>query len=243
MVKKFITTSVFLLLLLSCKTYNILEEEQNSQNIQDFSFDPNYEYRIRKDDKITLSVWGQDDLSVGSVYGIYNSNEVYGKWLLVDINGNIEIPKLGTTNVIGKTVPELKEEIKTKLKKWLVNPIVDLKVLNKEIAILGEVRNPAVIQVDKDFNTLLELISKAGGLEMYANIKAVKVLRQEGDNVRVTNIDLTKMKDVPNQNIMLHPGDYVIIPSKKSKDFDKRISTVIPFATVASAAAILMGQL
>lgn len=243
MVKKFITTSVFLLLLLSCKTYNILEEEQNSQNIQDFSFDPNYEYRIRKDDKITLSVWGQDDLSVGSVYGIYNSNEVYGKWLLVDINGNIEIPKLGTTNVIGKTVPELKEEIKTKLKKWLVNPIVDLKVLNKEIAILGEVRNPAVIQVDKDFNTLLELISKAGGLEMYANIKAVKILRQEGDNVRVTNIDLTKMKDVPNQNIMLHPGDYVIIPSKKSKDFDKRISTVIPFATVASAAAILMGQL
>jgi polysaccharide export outer membrane protein len=79
-------------------------------------------------------------LSVGSVYGIYNSNEVYGKWLLVDINGNIEIPRLGTTNVIGKTIPELKEEIKTKLKKWLVNPIVDLKVLNKEIAVMGEVK-------------------------------------------------------------------------------------------------------
>jgi len=242
MVKKFITTSVFLLLLLSCKTYNILEEEQNSQNIQNFGFDPNYEYRIRKDDKITLSVWGQDDLSVGSVYGIYNSNEVYGKWLLVDINGNIEIPKLGTTNVIGKTVPELKEEIKVKLKKWLVNPIIDLKVLNKEIAILGEVRNPAVIQVDKDQNTLLELVSKTGGFEMYANLKSIKILRQEGDNVRVTNIDLTKMKDIPSQNIMLHPGDYVIIPSKKSKDFDKKISTIIQFSTVVSAAAILMGQ-
>lgn len=243
MTKKLIISSLLTLLLFSCKTNNVLEQENATQDLENFKYDPNYEYRIRKDDKITLSVWGQDDLSVGSVYGIYNSNEVYGKWLLVDINGNIEIPKLGTTNVIGKTVPELKEEIKTKLKKWLVNPIVDLKVLNKEIAILGEVRNPAVIQVDKDFNTLLELISKAGGLEMYANIKAVKILRQEGDNVRVTNIDLTKMKDVPNQNIMLHPGDYVIIPSKKSKDFDKRISTVIPFATVASAAAILMGQL
>lgn len=243
MTKKLIISSLLTLLLFSCKTNNVLEQENATQDLENFKYDPNYEYRIRKDDKITLSVWGQDDLSVGSVYGIYNSNEVYGKWLLVDINGNIEIPKLGTTNVIGKTVPELKEEIKIKLKKWLVNPIVDLKVLNKEIAILGEVRNPAVIQVDKDFNTLLELISKAGGLEMYANIKAVKILRQEGDNVRVTNIDLTKMKDVPNQNIMLHPGDYVIIPSKKSKDFDKRISTVIPFATVASAAAILMGQL
>ncbi|MCS4302427.1 polysaccharide biosynthesis/export family protein [Chryseobacterium sp. BIGb0232] len=243
MLKKLILSSFFLLLLVSCKTYNILEEEQVSRNMQDFSYDPHYEYRIRKDDKITLSVWGQDDLSVGSVYGIYNSNEVYGKWLLVDKSGNIEIPRLGTTPVIGKSVPELKDEIKTKLKKWLVNPIVDVKVLNKEIAVMGEVRNPAVIQVDKDQNTLLELVSKAGGFEMYANLKSVKILRQEGENVRVTNIDLTKMKDVPNQNIVLHPGDYVIVPSKKSKDFDKRISTIIPFTTVVSAAAIVIGLL
>ncbi|WP_343662395.1 polysaccharide biosynthesis/export family protein [Chryseobacterium mucoviscidosis] len=243
MLKKLILSFFFLMLLVSCKTYNVLEEEQASRNMQDFSYDPNYEYKIRKDDKITLSVWGQDDLSVGSVYGIYNSNEVYGKWLLVDINGNIEIPKLGTTPVVGKTLPELKEEIKTKLKKWLVNPIVDVKVLNKEIAVMGEVRNPAVIQVDKDQNTLLELVSKAGGFEMYANLKSIKILRQEGENVRVTNIDLTKMKDVPNQNILLHPGDYIIVPSKKSKDFDKRISTIIPFATVTSAAAILIGLL
>ncbi|WP_374445247.1 polysaccharide biosynthesis/export family protein [Epilithonimonas sp.] len=243
MVKKIILSSVFLLILVSCKTYNLLEEEQASKNMQDFSYDANYEYRIRKDDKITLSVWGQDDLSVGSVYGIYNSNEVYGKWLLVDKGGNIEIPRLGTTAVVGKSVPELKDEIKNKLKKWLLNPIVDVKVLNKEIAVMGEVRNPAVIQVDKDQNTLLELVSKAGGFEMYANLKLVKILRQEGENVRVTNIDLTKMKDVPNQNIILHPGDYVIVPSKKSKDFDKRISTIIPFATVTSAAAILIGLL
>jgi len=243
MLKNILISSFFILLLVSCKTYNVLEEEQASRDMKDFSYDPNYEYRIRKDDKITLSVWGQDDLSVGSVYGIYNSNEVYGKWLLVDINGNIEIPKLGTTSVLGKSVPELKEEIKTKLKKWLVNPVIDVKVLNKEIAIMGEVRNPAVIQVDKDQNTLLELISKAGGFEMYANLKSIKILRQEGENVRVTNIDLTKMKNVPNQNILLHPGDYIIVPSKKSKDFDKRISTIIPFATVTSAAAILIGLL
>ncbi|MEN5307978.1 polysaccharide biosynthesis/export family protein [Chryseobacterium cucumeris] len=243
MVKKLIISVIFLFLLSSCKTYNVLEEEQASRNMQDFSFDPDYEYKIRKDDKITLSVWGQDDLSVGSVYGIYNSNEVYGKWLLVDKHGNIEIPRLGTTFVVGKSVPELKEEIKTKLKKWLVNPVIDVKVLNKEITVMGEVRNPAVIQVDKDQNTLLELVSKAGGFEMYANLRLIKILRQEGENVRITNIDLSKMKDVPNQNIILHPGDYVIVPSKKNKDFDKRISTIIPFATVTSAAAILIGLL
>lgn len=65
MTKKLIISFIFLLLLSSCKTYNVLEEEQASRNMQDFSFNPEYEYKIRKDDKITLSVWGQDDLSVG----------------------------------------------------------------------------------------------------------------------------------------------------------------------------------
>ncbi|WP_068943326.1 polysaccharide biosynthesis/export family protein [Chryseobacterium timonianum] len=235
---------LFLLLLLSsCKTQNLFEEKKPTENKADFKYQDTYQYQIRKDDKITLSVWGQDDLSVGSVYGIYNSNEVYGKWLLVDKNGNIELPRLGTTYVVGKTIPELKEEIKDKLKRWLVTPIVDIKVVNKEITVLGEVKSPAVIHVDKDQNTLMEIISESGGFESYANLKSVKILRQEGENVRVTNIDMTTPGDFSYQNTQLHPGDFVIVPSKKSKDFDKRISTIIPFATAATAATLLIGLL
>lgn len=241
--KIFIKSSIIFsvcFLLVSCKTQNIFSEttyieNQEGQNNNDFV------YKIRKNDKVTLSVWGQDDLSVGSVFGIYNSNEIYGKWLLVDGNGNIELPRLGTTNVLGKTVPELKEEIKTKLKKWLVNPIVDIKILNKEITILGEVKNPSTILVDKDQISLLDIISKAGGLDFYANIKKVKILRQENENVRITNVDLTKMNEFTLKNIELHPGDYILVPSKKSKDFEKRISTIIPFTNTASAAVLLMG--
>lgn len=240
----FISKTIFLLslffLVQSCKTHNVFEEKNTTENKTDFQYDANFEYHIRKGDKITLSVWGQDDISVGSVYGIYNSNEVYGKWLLVDKNGNIEIPRVGTTYVIGKTIPELKDEIKGKLKRWLVTPIVDIKVLNKEIIVLGEVRNPAVIQVDKDQNTLIEIISKAGGFEFYANIKSIKILRQEGENVRITNIDLTKPEDLTYRNTQLHPGDYIIVPSKKNKEFDKRVSSIVPLTTTATAAAILM---
>ena len=216
-----------------------MQEETNDK--QYFQYDANYQYKIRKDDKISISVWGEDNLSVGSIYGIYNSNEVYGKWLLVDTNGNIEIPKIGTKNVLNKTIPELKQEIKQELKQWLVNPVIDVKVLNKEITILGEVRNPNTIQVDKDHNNLLEMISKTGGFDFYANLKAIKILRQEGENVKVTNLDLTNSVDILNQNIQLHPGDIVIVPSKKNKEFDKRIATIIPLTTTISAAAIVMG--
>jgi polysaccharide export outer membrane protein len=231
------------LLFASCKTYNLFETK--SPTLKDslaFLYDDNYQYKIRKDDKVSISVWGEENLSVGSVYGIYDSNEVYGKWLLVDADGNIEVPKIGTTNVLNKTIPQLKEQIKIQLKKGLINPIVDVKVLNKEITILGEVRNPNVVVVDKDRNTLLEMISKTGGFEFYANLQSIKILRQEGEDVRITNVDLTKPDNILNRNIQLHPGDIVIVPSKKTKEFDKRVSIIIPFTTTISAAAIIMGM-
>jgi len=88
---------------------------------------------------------------------------------------------------------------------------------------------------------LFEMISKTGGFDFYANLKSIKILRQEGENVKVTNIDLTKSDAILNTNILLHPGDIVIVPSKKNKEFDKRIATIIPFTTTVSAAAIIMG--
>ncbi len=239
--KTLLQLTLLILLFGSCKTQNVFETKEENTDKTGFTYDDNYEYRIRKNDKITLSVWGEDDLSVGSTYGIYNSNEVYGKWLLVDANGTIEIPKIGKTVVIGKTIPELKEELRAQLKQWLVNPIVDVKVLNKEITILGEVRNPSTFQVDRDNVTLLEMISKTGGFDFYANLKAIKILRQEGQNVRVTHLNLTSSEDILNTNIQLHPSDIVIVPSKKNKEFDKRVATIIPFTTTITAAAILLG--
>lgn len=235
---------IFLLVLLfSCKTQNLFVESSKKTDKTEsdscFRYDAEYQYTIRQDDKLSISVWGQDEVSVGSVYGIYNSNEVYGKWLLVDVDGNIEMPKIGRFQAKGKTVIALRDTLRVLLSKWIVNPVVDVKVLNKEITVLGEIKNPGVIKVDKDRNNLMELIGHSGGFEFYADLKRVKVLRQEGLNVRVTNINLTKGGNFDTKNIQLHPGDVVIVPSKKHKAFDKRIATIIPFTTAISAAAIL----
>ena len=241
-----ISISLFLLLSLgSCKTHNLLFDNRadNSTEALESIFlnNPNYQYHIRKDDKITISVWGQDDWGVGSTYGIYNSNEVYGKWLMVDDRGNIEIPKTGTLHVEKKTIVELKDTLVEIFSEWIRQPIVDVKVLNREISVLGEVRDPQVVTVDKERNTLLEIIAQTGGFEFYADMRHVKVFRQVGEHVHVANIDLTQPGNYLKRNIDLHPGDVVVVPSKSYKVFDRRISTIIPFATTLTAAAIFMG--
>ena len=127
----------------SCITQNLVSRSKKDETnvkaeTQVFAYDPNYVYTLKKDDKINISIWDHDDMSVGSIYGIYNSNEVYGKWLMLDADGNVEVPKLGTVNLMGLTVAQAKQKLSTELKKWIVNPIVEVKVLNKEVTILGE---------------------------------------------------------------------------------------------------------
>lgn len=241
--------SMFLLFIVlffsSCVTQNIFSKSENTsteftQDEKLLRFDPAYQYTIRKDDKISISVWEQDELSVGSSYGIYNSNEVYGKWLMVDSDGKIEVPKYGSLFVNHMTIPELKQMLRDSLAQSLVNPIVDVKILNREISFLGEFRDPATITVDKERNYLLDLIAQVGGFEFYANLKQVKVLRQKGEHTFVIHVDLTEKGDYQYKNIALYPGDIVIAPSKKYKDFDKRISNIIPFTSAVTAAAILL---
>lgn len=235
-----------LLVASSCKVHNLFQDtaRQDGLSVVDSIFlDPTpYDHRIRIDDKISIGIWGEDQYSVGSVYGIYNSNEVYGKWLLVDSEGNIEVPEIGTMYVVGLTVPKLKEVLRIRYREWLKNPIVDVKILNKEITILGEVRNPGVHQVDTDRNYLLDIVAKSGGFEDYAYLKSVKVLRQVGPHVQVANINLTVSGVYRQQNLQVWPGDMIVVPAKRHKEFDRRISTIIPFTSTATAAAILMGS-
>jgi protein involved in polysaccharide export with SLBB domain len=170
-------------LLSSCGgTHNLMGEKNTvmNENIQIldsiFHYNPNYQYHIKTDDKINISVWGQDELSVGSTYDVYNSNEVYGKYLMVDALGNIEVPKVGTLQV--------------------------------------------------------------NDLEDYANVKYIKIFRQEGLNVRIATINLRAYGDYLGQNIQLIPSDIVVVPSKKYKKFDRRISVIIPFTSALTTAAI-----
>lgn len=242
---KFLYLLILTQILFSCVTSNILMEPEAKQTSSTkslnacFNFDSNYEYKIRKNDKVSISVWGQDELSVGSIYGVYNSNEIYGKWLMVDNNGNIEIPKIGSKNILNLTTTQLKDTLKNLYSKWLLNPIVDVKILNKEVTILGEVKAPQTLVIDRDRITLFDAISKAGGFEYYADLKYIKIVRQNGDEVITSNINITKSEEYLSRNIYLNPGDIVIVNSKKHKDFDKRISTIVPFTATISAFAVL----
>ena len=236
-----------LLALTGCRTQNLFvgdpDRDRHPVTAADslLLFNPDYQYTIRKDDKVSISVWGHDDLSVGSTYGIYNSNEVYGKWLMVDAEGSIEVPRFGHMQVENMTLLQLKRRIKDSVSQLLVNPIVDVKVLNREISMMGEFKSPATIKIDKERNYLLDLIAQAGGFDAYADKSCIKVFRQRGEDAHIITVDLTSRGDYRYKNLPLYPGDIVIAPSRGYKEFDRRVSVIIPFTSAMTASAIFLG--
>ncbi|MCA6362155.1 MAG: response regulator [Bacteroidetes bacterium] len=227
-----------------CSAQNLFEKKQAANDLVSgdtafFKYDPFYEYRISKDDKVTISVWNHDDLSVGSLYGIYNSNEVYGKWLMVDAEGMIPVPRIGRVKIGGLTQREAKDTLVKKYSLLVVNPVLEVKVLNKEVTMLGEVKTPGNYLLEKEHNTLIELIGRSGGFEFYADKKQIQVLRIVDGLQKQVTVNLTGRDQHLETNIQLHPRDIIVVPSRKGKMWDKKSGSVIPIASVISALALV----
>ncbi len=226
----------------SCATQNMFTSNQKVMMDSAFLSQANYQHILKKNDKISISVWDNDDLSVGSLYGIYNSNEVYGKWLMLDINGEVPLPKIGNVNLENLTVLQAEEKLKTEYKKWVVNPIIEVKVLNKEVTILGELRTPGKYNLEKDENNLLEVIGKAGDFDFYANKKNIQIIRKIQGKTKTVSVDLTSINSYTVADMNIQPGDIIYVPSRKGKHWDKRAgSTIVPIATVISSVVLVLG--
>ena len=225
--------------LLSSCTQNIFLSKKPLPAPTTLDVGPGYQYQLRKDDKLTLSVWDHEELSVGSIYGHYSVNEADGKWAMVDANGNLDVPKVGSFHVEGLTVPQAEELLEKFLGKWIVNPQLSLKVLNMEITMLGEVNTPGRHRLEKERNTLIEVLGKAGDFGVYADKRHVKVMRPAMTGTQTTEIDLTHLSDFERNNIIILPGDVVYVPSKSGKQFDRKSPSVLAGASIVSTLLIL----
>lgn len=225
--------------LLSSCTQNLFVSEKPLAAPRSLAVSPDYQYRLRKDDKVSISVWDHEELSVGSIYTHFSANEVEGKWTLVDAGGFLSVPKLGNYPVEGLTTLEAESQIAKALSKWIVNPQLTIKVLNLETTVLGEVVQPGKLHLEKQRNTLVEVLGRAGDFGPYADKRHVKVLRQVGASTQATEIDLTTLHGFERDNVVILPGDVVFVPAKNGKQFDRKAPSIIGIASVISTIIII----
>lgn len=138
---------------------------------------------------------------------------------LINADGNILLPVLGSVKAAGLTKKQLQENITNLIlsKKLLVNPLVEIRLLNYEVTVLGEVARPTVITVPSENISLLKAIGLAGDLTIYGKRENVLLIRDEGGKKKTRHINLNSPDFFNSPYYYLQPNDVVYVAPNKTK--------------------------
>lgn len=166
---------------------------------------------------------------------------------LVNTEGTIQFPILGKVKAAGLTVEQLRASITGSLveKKLLVDPIVNVRLLNFKVTILGEVGNPTVINVPNEKITLLEALGLAGDLTIFAKRDNIMVIREQQNAKVIKRINLNTSELFNSEYYYLNPNDIVYVePNKARVASGRRSIQVLPLVLSGlSFTAIIVDRL
>ncbi|MCI5140320.1 MAG: hypothetical protein D3909_00965 [Candidatus Electrothrix sp. ATG1] len=158
------------------------------------------EYAIGAGDVLSIKVYDHEELTVK---------------VRVSERGVIEFPLIGEVHVGGLGIRAAAKRIETGLGDgYIVEPQVTIFVeqfKSKKVVVFGPVHSPGLIELNASI-TLLELISKVGGLKDNAGQTAT-IKRQENGTQKNILIDLERLirSGDPQENIEIQGGDTVSI--------------------------------
>lgn len=210
---------VFPLYLISCGSQRRVPNY--IQNIIDTSGTWTYKIpalRIQKNDRLSIQVISESTnpaLSDAPYNLPVKEGETPG--ILVDVNGDIEYPRIGKIHVEGMTKEELASFIKNKFSKELANPIVLVRFLSYKITVLGEVGSPSVLSIDGEKVTILEVMGLSGGITDYGIKTHVRVMREQEGKREIGVIDLTSKNMFDSPYYYLKQNDVILVEATKQK--------------------------
>jgi polysaccharide biosynthesis/export protein len=136
---------------------------------------------------------------------------------LVDRGGNIDFPVLGSLHVEGMTTKQLKDLLKLKLDKYLREPIVNVRVMNSKITVLGEVAHPATYSIQNERITVIDAIGMAGDLTIYGKRENVLLIREENGERKFVRLNLNSSSLFQSPYYYLKQNDAIYIEPNKNK--------------------------
>lgn len=156
-------------------------------------------YRIGVEDELQISVWREQELSTIAV---------------VRPDGKITLPLLNDITVIGLTTEEFQTLLAQKFKPYVNEPQVTVTVRtirSRKVYLVGQTLRQGSFPINGS-KTVLELIAEAGGLNAFAKPASIYVLRTVDGKKTKIPFNYKKAIAGKSENVLLMPGDVVIVP-------------------------------
>lgn len=223
-----------LLIAASCsspkQTIYFNESSKSDTTVTIQTIEPHPEIIIQPDDILAINVTSiqayseKDPVAIfnggGTQYnitpmagGMGGNGNVNG--FLVDKEGNIDFPVLGKIKVSGLTIRQIKDMMVQKLTAYLKDPVVETRIINFKITMLGEVGRVGPVIAQTPRMNILDAISAAGDIPVTGRKDNVMIIRENGGVRSFAHVNLNSKDLFTSPFFYLQQNDIVYVePSR-----------------------------
>lgn len=186
---------------------------------------------IRKNDQLSINISSlnpEEDKVYNAAISVLGTAVSGGtpNGYLVDMNGNIQLHRLGSIHAEGMTRRELKNKIETDIKPYLKDPVITVRYLNRRVTVMGEVTKPQVISMPEEQLSILEVLGASGDMTVMGKKDNVLIIRETETGKQFKRLNLEDHSVFTSEWYYLKPDDVVYIePSDKKVTEEKRART------------------
>lgn len=238
--------SVLLILITSCRTpLKDLIYLNKIETGKTYGNHPNdEEYRIRPNDQLFIQVISDDPMNAAFL-NIINSGTTMGNMgsttnsmelitFLVDESGKIDYPQLGELEVKGLTTTEVNKLIQKGVDEYLEGASVFVKLVNRTITVLGEVKNPGQKLMVKNQLSIFEALGAAGDITDWGNRHNVKLIRELPEGKQIEELDMTDPALINSPFYYILPHDIIYVEHNTKVYGAKNLGYATPISILVS---------
>ena len=171
-----------------------------------------------------------------------NQGSIYD--YLVDNEGNIDYPVIGTVHLGGLSNKEAEDLIRSKIQPYMSeseNVVVHVRMINYKYAVLGSVNSPGVFTTRNEKVNILEAIAQAGDLTTFAYRDRIYLIRETSEGQKEYHkLDINDAAIVNSPYYYLQQNDVIYVEPRKIQARNAFISanTAIWFSLTSSLMSI-----
>lgn len=257
---------IFILLLFtSCKTRGDADTLNYMQNIEQIAADvavKNASATLQPGDQLIILVTAKDMDVVKPFNQNYSSAEAVqptpsggntptagmqalsGPTYIIDAEGNVDFPTLGQINTTGKNLVELKDELRSRVSRYVINPTINVRLANFKVTVLGEVNRQGEYTVPGGKATILNALGLAGDLTMYGKRDNVLVVRNVDGQISKERMNLMDANFINSPYFNLKQGDVIYVSANENRQIAANQSPNTGlYISIASVALGVLGLL
>ena len=227
----------------SIKEYQLFRNDDPSYISQAKDLNITLDSKIMPDDILSIDIYNMNQKSnilksSDVIGGVQNSN--ISNQYIVSADGTIYLPLLQEIKVAGYTAKELSKEITNRYRRYLKQPYVKVRIKNHKVFVLGEVKNEGVVPIEGNTISVIEAISRSGGLTDYASRDKIRVIAKEGGKYKIRTLDMSKLSTLNIDSLVLRNNSIVYVEPRSSKAVRVGIQDYLPILEVISRTASTM---